>query len=294
MSLRCMELKKYIAIRYNAPTGFKPSRWNGTGRANLDPVWLVERLALFDNYCAPSLENQSMKDFTVLVAFDADTHENYMRMVCDCVAGIDVRPVLVRPGEIHNARFNALVQADTDADFVCVVRLDSDDALAPGFMERVDHYARREIAKGAVDEQPLYIAFPQGQNFDVATGRYTQHDFVASAFGALVEKRSPVMKGVYSDHHQKMSARYNTVVATAHGALWCIVVHDNNAANSLRGKPIDTPSFSVGRPGFSPKLPAVPVAKGDAASPVGRTAKASRTFGNLMRFVSGQPLILRK
>ncbi|OWK18728.1 hypothetical protein AJ88_01025 [Mesorhizobium amorphae CCBAU 01583] len=90
-----MELKKYIAIRYNAPTGFKPSQWNGEGRANLDPVWLVERLALFDGYCAPSLEAQSMKDFTVLIAFDAETHENYVRTVCNCVAGIDVRPVLV-------------------------------------------------------------------------------------------------------------------------------------------------------------------------------------------------------
>ncbi|WP_140752278.1 glycosyltransferase [Mesorhizobium sp. B4-1-3] len=294
MSLRGMELKKYIAIRYNAPTGFKPSRWKGTGRANLDPVWLVERLALFDTYCAPSLENQSMRDFTVLVAFDADTHENYIRMVCDCVAGIDVRPVLVRPGEGHNERFNAFIQADTDAAFVCVARLDSDDALAPGFMERVDHYARREIGKGAVSEQPLYIAFPQGQNFDVATGRYIQHDYVTSAFGALVETRSPTMKGVYSDHHQEMSARYNTVVASAHGALWCIVVHDNNAANVLRGKPIDTPSFTVGRTGVFPKLSAVPDAKVDAALLVGRTAKASRTLGNLMRFISGQPLILSK
>ncbi|OHV70656.1 hypothetical protein LCM4577_00270 [Mesorhizobium sp. LCM 4577] len=230
----------------------------------------------------------------MLVAFDADTHENYMRMVCDCVAEVDVRPVLVKPGEGHNERFNAFVQADTDAAFVCVARLDSDDALAPDFMERVDHYARREIARGTVGEQPLYIAFPQGQNFDVATGRYTQHDYVTSAFGALVETRSPAMKGVYSDHHQKMSARYNTVVASAHGAQWCIVVHDNNVANVLRGKPIDMPSFVVGRHGLSPRLPAVTVAQREAATLVGRTAKAPRTLGNLMRFISGQPLILRK
>lgn len=288
-----MTLKKYIAIRYNAPTGFKPSQWGGAGRANLDPVWLVERLALFDKYCAPSLEGQALKDFTVLVAFDADTHENYIRTVCDCVAGIEVRPVLVKAGEGYNDLFKTFVLGDTDAEFVSVTRLDSDDALAPSFMERVDSYARREIDKGAVSLQPLYIAFPHGQNFDVATGRYTHHDYVTSAFGTLVEKRSPAMKGVYSDHHQKMSTRYNTVVAASHGAQWCIVIHDNNAANVLRGKPIDKPSFAIGRPGVEIKSQA-PLRRDAPPQSSARSAKASRTLGNLIRFLSGRPIILRK
>ena len=56
-------LKKYIAIRYNIAARFKPSQWDGKGRANLDPVWLVERLALFDTYCAPSLESSIAEGF---------------------------------------------------------------------------------------------------------------------------------------------------------------------------------------------------------------------------------------
>lgn len=288
-----MGLKKYIAIRYNAPTGFKPSQWNGEGRAHLDPVWLVERLALFDNYCAPSLEGQSVKDFTVLIAFDAETHENYVRTVCNCAAGIDVRPVLVKSHETYNVRFNEFVQSDTDAEFVSLTRLDSDDALAPSFMERVDHYARREIEKGAVDLQPLYIAFPDGQNFDTATGRYTHHEYVTSAFGTLVEKRSPEMKGVYGDHHAKMATLYNSVVAASKGAQWCIVIHDNNAANVLRGKPVTEPSFTVGRPGIETKVPE-PDRKERSLQLGARTGKASRTAGNFIRFLLGRPLILRK
>ena len=246
-----MDLKKYITIRYNTTAGFKPSQWNGKGRVNLDPVWLVERLALFDNYCAPSIEAQSRKDFTVLVALDADTHENYVRAVCSCIEGIEVRPILVEAGEDHGARFNAFVQEDTDAEFVSLTRLDSDDALAPGFMERIDHFARREIEKGMVE--PLYITFPRGQNFDTATGRYTDHEYAMSAFGTLVEKRSPAMKGVYSDHHQKMATRYNSIIAPSKDAQWCIVVHDNNAANVLRGELTEAPSFRVGRPGIEAK-----------------------------------------
>ena len=182
-------LKKYTAIRYNTATGFNPSQWDGQGRANLDPVWLVERLALFDTYCAPSLESQTLKDFCVLIAFDAHTHENYIRTVCDCVKGVETKPVLIDAGANYNDRFNAFVQDDTDAEFVALTRLDSDDALAPDFMERVDHYARREIEKGL--EEPLYIAFPHGQNFDTATRRYTRHEYAASAFGTLVERRAP-------------------------------------------------------------------------------------------------------
>ncbi|WP_292431305.1 glycosyltransferase [Mesorhizobium sp.] len=288
-----MDLKKYITIRYNTAASFTPSQWNGKGRVNLDPVWLVERLALFDNYCAASLETQSLKDFTVLIALDADTHENYVRAVCNCVDGIEVRPILVEAGEDHGARFNAFVQADTDARFVSLTRLDSDDALAPSFMARIDHLARREIEKGTVDEQPLYIAFPHGQNFDTATGRYTDHEYAMSAFGTLVEKRSPAMNGVYSDHHQKMATRYNTIVAPSKDAQWCIVVHDNNVANVLRGKPTETPSFRVGRPGIEAKRQA-PVRRERPPQPAGKSAKASRTFGNLVRFLSGRPVILRK
>lgn len=286
-------LKKYIAIRYNAATGFKPSQWDGKGRANLDPVWLVERLALFDRYCAPSLEGQSLKDFTVLVAFDAETHENYVRTVCNCVAGIDVRPVLVEAGDDYNNRFNAFVQSDSDAEYVSLTRLDSDDALAPTFMERVEHYARREIEKGAVDVQPLYIAFPDGQNFDTATGRYTLHEYVTSAFGTLVEKRSPAMSGIYSEHHAKMATRFNTVVAASKGAQWCIVIHDNNAANVLRGKPVAEPSFAVGRPGIETKV-REPSRKKSAPRQAARSGMAPRTAGNAIRFLLGRPLLLRK
>ncbi|MDX8531967.1 glycosyltransferase [Mesorhizobium sp. VK25A] len=287
-----MVLKKYITIRYNTAAGFKPSQWNGKGRVNLDPVWLVERLALFDNYCAPSLEAQSLKDFTVLIAFDADTHENYVCAVCNCIDGIEVKPILVEAGEDHGARFNASVQEDSDAEFVSLTRLDSDDALAPSFMERIDHFARREIERRAVDEQPLYIAFPNGQNFDTATGRYTNHEYAMSAFGTLVEKRSPAMKGVYSDHHQKMATRYNTIVAPSKDAQWCIVIHDNNAANILRGEPTEAPSFRVGRLGAEARRPAL--ARREGPPPAGRSAKASRTVGNLIRFLSGRPISLRK
>lgn len=284
-------LKKYIAIRYNIAAGFKPSQWDGKGRANLDPVWLVERLALFDTYCASSLEGQSLKDFTVLLAFDADTHENYIRTVCSCVAGVDVRPILVEAGEDYNDRFNAFVQADTDADYVSLTRLDSDDALAPTFMERVEHYARREIEKGVVDLQPLYIAFPDGQNFDTASGRYTHHDYVTSAFGTLVERRSPAMSGVYSEHHAKMATRFNTVVAASKGAQWCIVIHDNNAANVLRGKPVSGPSFTVGRPGVEPEVPA---RRQSAPRQATQPRMAPRTAGNFIRFLLGRPMALRK
>ncbi|MDX8527284.1 glycosyltransferase [Mesorhizobium sp. MSK_1335] len=291
MSFRSMDLKKYITIRYNTAAGFKPSQWNGKGPVNLDPVWLVERLRLFDNYCAASLEAQSLRDFTVLIALDADTHENYVRAVCNCVKGIEVRPVLVEAGHDHGARFNAFVQDDTDAGFVSLTRLDSDDALAPTFVERIDHLARREIEKGAVDEQPLYITFPHGQNFDTATGRYTDHEYAMSAFGTLVEKRSPAMKGVYSDHHQKMAARYNTIIAPSRDAQWCIVVHDNNAANVLRGKPVAEPSFTVGRSVAEPRE----LVRQQKPPQANRsTGIASRTAGNFVRFLSGRPLKLRK
>jgi len=284
-----LTLKQYIAIRYNTATGFNPSQWNGQGRANLDPVWLVERLALFDTYCAPSLESQILKGFSVLIAFDADTHENYIRTVCDCVKGVEVKPVLVDAHANYNARFNAFVQDDTDAEFVAFTRLDSDDALAPGFMERVDFYARREIEKGMAE--PLYIAFPYGQNFDTATKRYTRHEYAASAFGTLVERRSPAMKGIYSEGHTKIATRYNTAVVASKSAQWCIVVHDNNAANVLRGEPVAEPSFTVGRPGAEIK---VPVRKEGTLRQAAQASMAPRTADNFIRFLLGRPMLLRK
>lgn len=288
-----ISLKKYVAIRYNTVTGFMPSQWTGKGRANLDPVWLVERLALFDKYCAPSLEGQSLKDFTVLVAFDSETHENYIRTVCDCSTGIEIKPVLIEAGENLNLRLNEFVQGDTDAEFVSLTRLDSDDALAPSFVERVDYYGRRAIAKGEVDQQPLYIAFPHGQNFDTATNRYTNHEYPTSAFGTLVERRSPAMNGIYCDKHTKMASRFNTIVPTSKDAQWCIVIHDNNAANVLRGTPVAEPAFTVGRPDVETRG-REPGRKERVRQQMSQVSgKVPRTAGNFMRFLFGQPVVLR-
>lgn len=285
-------LKKYIAIRYNTALDFRPSQWNGEGPANLDPAWLAERLELFDSYCAFSLESQSVKDFTVLVAFDRQTNADTIQAVCACARDIDIRPVLVAADESYNACLNAFVENDTDAEFVTLTRLDSDDALAPSFMARIDYYARREIAKGTADQQPLYIAVPHGQNFDRATGRYTHHDYVTSAFGTMLERRSSSMNGIYSDSHAKMAGRFNTVVAESKDALWCIVVHDNNVANVLRGKPIAKPSFTVGRPGAERKPPRPE--RNDKKPLQTGLGVAPRTMDNLVRFVLGRPMRLRK
>ena len=150
----------------------------------------------------------------------------------------------------------------------------------------------REIAKGAVDTQPLYIAFPHGHNFHVATNWYTDHDYVTSAFGTLVEKRSPSMSGIYSAHHAKMATIHNTVVAASKGAQWCIVIHDNNAANVLEGQAGRRAVFHRGTAGRRNQgRQCEGKARRDRRA---QASMAPRTAGNFIRFLLGRPMLLRK
>src|SRR5206468_3727758 len=91
------------------------------------------------------------------------------------------------------------------------------------------------------------VVFPRGQNYDVETGTYTRHQYVMAAFGTLIARRLGDLKGVYSANHTKMDEVFRTEVVKTKAAQWCIVVHDNNVLNTLRGRVIRNPTFLVGR-----------------------------------------------
>lgn len=241
-----MILRKLVLIRFNVSSGFGDIRTDRGVPAYADPVWLGSREALFNRYCWPSLRDQLDRDFTTLVFFDEATDRDFVARLLD---GKDLVPlytdrrngVVLRTNEyLARTLRNAGPAAGT---FVSTTRLDSDDAIAPDFLARID-----EVVRAAPDHRPrVYYSFPLGQKYITRTKTYRKRYFKKNSFGTLVERWTP--KGiatVFVRRHMEMVDHEPTVFIKDGRGHWCNVVHGGNVRNSERGVDLARPYFPVG------------------------------------------------
>ena len=68
-------MKHFLVTRFNLTV----SEWKTTknGEPVLSEKWLKNRFLLFENYCLPSVKNQTNQNFIWCVFFDVNTSDNY-------------------------------------------------------------------------------------------------------------------------------------------------------------------------------------------------------------------------
>lgn len=283
-------LRKYLVIQYNTPRDFVPKTWVGAGKPNLDRRWLDGRLQLFIEYCSYSLEQQTHKDFELLIAFDRATEKKDVEAVCAAVSGVRTTPLFVGEGE--PLPFCDFIARNRDAEFVATTRLDSDDALAPTFMAEVDRRARLEIAAGTIDRGPLFLTFSKGIEHDARLGTFGLRRDAFPAFTTLIQRHSEDrLVNVFFTSHRAVAFTYDAIVVGTLQEQWCIVIHGDNVMNRIKGAPIAASPFEVGRTKHVP-----PPAQSPQGAPAKRTAPklalAERTVGNLFNLIMGRPLVM--
>jgi hypothetical protein len=234
---------RLILIRYNKPVEFhKRAAWY-TGRSvHLDPDWLNERLRLFHFYCWPSLARQTEEDFQALLFMDQATDPEYVRKL-----KVDNRIVPVFVDGTVGAGTRQFLKdhwsgATTD-NMVHTTRLDSDDALAPTYLEEISN-ALRNGGKGK------YFYFPRGQQYVEASGTYRKYIYRQNSFGTLIEpfdgKDAGTVRTAMSKDHTEFCRQSYARPINLDKAQWCMVIHGGNVLNSIRGTEITSPDFCVG------------------------------------------------
>lgn len=214
-----------ILTRFNVPSPGKEAAIRGK------KDWLNDRFKLFENYCLPSIQEQSKKDFRWIIYFDDQTPQEFK----DRVANYDcpqMRPVYVDRWhtDVIRAAINTEL-AKSDAKYLLTSRLDNDDGLNRDFVKTL----QKEVN---LDRTGFYI-FPNGLTF---TGQYAYcHRDPSNAFAAYLEPIKDY-ETVWSKPHHEIGSTSDTNLIDLEYA-WLQVIHESNVSNRVRGHLLQSSSW---------------------------------------------------
>jgi hypothetical protein len=210
-----------LLTRFNAAMNFAPSA------KRLETNWLTERLALFEQYCLPSVSGQRGADFQWLVFFDAESPAWFKTK-------ISTYEPLVKPIYIDGLAMDEVIAGKVletglvSSPYLVTTRLDNDDALSNDHLASVQRTFRRQDRE--------FIIFPFGlQSFH---GHLYNVYWPANPFLSLIEKVGDQgqLTTVFCVPHDRLGEA-NRSKRVLRSSKWLQVLHDSNHANTLRGWP---------------------------------------------------------
>jgi hypothetical protein len=215
------EVTHLLLTRFNTAIGYAPSRMG------LQTEWLTTRLALFQQYCLPSVVGQQGADFQWLVFFDAATPEWFRKKIDEF--GSVFTPMYIDGVATDQVIAESIAAAGlVRSPYLLTTRLDNDDAIAKRHLAMVEQAFRRQERE--------FLVFPFGvQSF---RGHLYNVYWSSNPFLSLVEK---VQSGncfttVLCVRHDLVHAA-GPVRQIVGSAQWLQILHDANLGNFLRGWP---------------------------------------------------------
>lgn len=249
-----MNILRLVLIRFNICA---PREWKRAVDSHLNEAWLEERLELFREYCLPSLLSQSFKNFRIILLIDQNTNPSFIKKLCGLSNQID--PVLteshIETGDdalcvIQKAmkdylQSKILKDGESAYPLLCTTRLDSDDALAPDYMECLNEAI--QVADGEALRLGQYFYFSTGQQYISSLHKYKRFSYPGNAFGTYVEKFDlETLKTVMFTHHPFLYKEQRAQNIISDKFKWCMVIHGGNVSNVESGTELSVPDFEVG------------------------------------------------
>jgi hypothetical protein len=217
-----------LLTRFNTAINFAPSTINfAPSTQRLEADWLNARLAMFEQYCFPSVAGQKKADFLWLVFFDAASPQWFKKK-------ISAFEPLVRPIYIDGPATDEVIAcriAQTgvvSSPYLVTTRLDNDDAISTDHLAAVQNAFHRQERE--------FITFPFG--LQLFRGHLYNVYWPSNAFLSLIEKvgNNGQVTTVLCVRHDRIG-REHKVRQIRGGPKWLQLLHDSNMGNVLRGWP---------------------------------------------------------
>ncbi len=215
----------YIITRFN----LRRSDWKTTKNGNkvLSDSWLKERFDLFDNYCFPSVKNQSNQDFKWLVFFDSDTPEIYKKKVEEYSLSFNnFHPFFIDGMDCFLPSIKEKINLLDSKKYIITSRLDNDDCLHTDYVKVVQSYFNYQeyLAIDVIDGYCMQIGTK------VKLGRKRQ---LYNPFITLIEKKDNC-KTVWYRGHTYWKYEKN-IYRVKNKRLWLAIIHEKNYSNEFDG-----------------------------------------------------------
>lgn len=196
-----------------------------------DPVWLENRFKLFDQYCFPSVHNQSNQNFKWLVFFDADTPELFKQKIAVYASQwsnfvpvyLDVPlPYGEFPANVRRTVQNFI---PSDCEYLITTWLDNDDAIHKDYVQMIQGNFNFQESET--------INFIFGYQF-ANSKLYLDFEF-ANHFISLIEKYNPEsFHTCLCRPHKELYEVCNSAKKIFCKPVWLEVVHGSNYMNVYR------------------------------------------------------------
>lgn len=214
-----------IVTRYNVRSSF--------GRDDVnDAHWLAGRRDLFERFCAPYVRAQTDQGFTWFVFVDNDMPQSEVDWIED--AG---QCVTVRCGSQTDGINQIRERVTSGYEMALMMRLDSDDSIAPTFVEQMRAIAELNAVTAQESGDCFYICFSEGVEHDTGADKWFDRVYPGNPFIGLLEPvTADPAKLIFHKAHYELPAAYQGVTAETQGEpMWCIRVHGGNVANQVKG-----------------------------------------------------------
>ncbi len=159
-------------------------------RPGCDPVWLENRFKLFDQYCFPSVSQQSNQNFRWLVFFDADTPNDFkLKIENYSLHWPNFIPIYIDfplpYGQFSDEAREVVRKLITeDCKYLITTWLDNDDAIHKNYVQMIqDEFAEQEcetinfIFGYQLSEGKIYFDFELANHFISLVERYVPESF---------------------------------------------------------------------------------------------------------------------
>lgn len=195
------------------------------GSAVPDESWLRDRMDLFERWCAPSVEAQTATDFRWLLFVDAGVPDWVVDRLHAAVR--QSHEVVRLTASWQETDLGALVAERSGAPWLLTSRLDSDDALARRYVERV-----RAAVQGRTAD--VFVNLLNGAQY--VEGRLSTYSHPSNAFLSRLEARAEGSwpRTVMSVSHD-VAGREAPVVQLQGDPGWLQVLHGGNLLNGAGG-----------------------------------------------------------
>lgn len=217
--------KHYILTRFNVFFHDWKVRFHNHPAFVSRDSWMFERLSLFENYCIPSMQNQSCSDFEWIVVFDESTEPKYRSIIDLYPRRFDRMKIIYTKEERFVGDQVKLIGADFK--YLMTTRLDNDDAL--------HKHAIRSLQNLFAEQEFEFLNFRHGFQFDLKSGKLFFDYGESSPFMTLVERNTNDLKTVWVEPHQNIHQKYKTR-QVRDMRYWLQIVHGLNLLNQIRGE----------------------------------------------------------
>jgi hypothetical protein len=191
---------------------------------------MAHRFELFEQFCLPSIQNQTNKNFKWLILMDRRTSAEDRERMCHYKQQFGNIQLVFTTAECLSRDVQNSIKENGERDYIITTRIDNDDAYHKEAIDMVQHHFSAQEFE--------FVNFSRGYQYSTKSRRLYLHEDMSSPFMSLVEKWSEAPKTVQCEAHNLIKGKW-PLRQIVHGRYWLQVIHDRNAANNLRSARLD-------------------------------------------------------